>query len=71
MGAGTARLGEATLGPVTAGQRQGITGLLLRTATGTVPRGTRRLAVTITMARASGTYNDGMADNLELVLTKR
>jgi hypothetical protein len=71
MSEGSERLAEATLGPVTSALRQGKTGLLQRTTTGTVPKGARRAVVTVTMSRDSGSYNDGYADNLELVLTKR
>jgi hypothetical protein len=64
-----AALGTATIGPVYASERASISGLLLRSATGLVPVGTRSAGVTLTMVRMSGTANDGYADNLSLVLS--
>jgi hypothetical protein len=57
------------LGPVTAQQRKNATELLLRTATGDVPAGTRSATVTLEMYRFEGTSNDGYTDNVSLVLT--
>ncbi len=62
-------LAAATIGPVTEPDRSGLTGLLLRSTTGSVPVGSRSVVVTVTMTRLQGTYNDGYADNLSLVLT--
>ncbi|MFA6900249.1 MAG: hypothetical protein WC256_08590 [Desulfurivibrionaceae bacterium] len=62
-------LGATSLGPVTPADRQNTTGLLQRSTTGAPPVGTRSAQVTMTMTRVSGSYNDGYADNIELVLT--
>jgi uncharacterized protein (TIGR03382 family) len=67
--AASTTLGTATIGPVTAADRGSATGMLLRTAAGTVPAGTRQALITLTLTRVSGTYNDGYADNLSLVLS--
>lgn len=61
-------LGQAQIGPVAAEDRQGATGLLQRTANGKVPKGTRKIVVTLTITRTEGTANDGYADNLSLTL---
>ncbi|SVE53998.1 uncharacterized protein METZ01_LOCUS506852, partial [marine metagenome] len=61
-------LDNASIGPVTAAERNYITALMEQTATGSVPMGTRKISVRIDAAWASG-YNDGYADNLSLVLT--
>jgi hypothetical protein len=64
-----AALGTASIGPVTAEDRNNVTGLYLRTTTGSVPAGTRSIQVTLTMTRVTGDNNDGYADNLSLVLS--
>ena len=56
------------LGPVTAQQRMNMTELLLRSAMGTVPAGTRSASVTLQMYRFEGKSNDGYIDNVSLVL---
>jgi hypothetical protein len=61
-------LGQAQIGPVLAADRSDLTELILRTAQGKVPTGTRKILVTLTMTRVSGAANDGYADNLSLVL---
>jgi hypothetical protein len=61
-------LGQATLGPVLAGERDKHTGTFLRQADGTVPPGTRQIAVHLEMTRTSCEYNDGYADDLGLSL---
>jgi hypothetical protein len=61
-------LGAAQIGPVTPADRKGITGLLLRTAKGSVPAHATSATVVITATRLEGEYNDGYADNLSLVL---
>ncbi|MGI8553396.1 MAG: hypothetical protein ACR2PL_21830, partial [Dehalococcoidia bacterium] len=58
-----------TIGPVTATDRQGTTGLLPRQAFGFLLGGTRQIRVVLSMTRVSGDYNDGYADSLSLVLT--
>jgi len=60
------QLGETTIGPVTAAERDDHTGTFLRQTDGSVPVGTRQIAVQLQMTRSFGTYNDGYADNLEL-----
>jgi len=65
-----AALGGATLGPVTPAQRGNITGLLHRLKSGVVPKGASSAVITIVLTRTDGTYNDGAADNVSLVLTK-
>jgi hypothetical protein len=62
-------LGSSTIGPVTAANRANLTGLKLRKATGSVPVKTRRVLITLTLSRESGSYNDGYADNLSLKIT--
>jgi hypothetical protein len=56
------------VGGVTPGDRSNTTGLLSRTIQATVPTGTRKIALVLTMTRTDGTANDGYADNLSLVL---
>lgn len=68
LNAGAVSLGTATIGPVTNTDRGDATGLLSRSTTGTVPVGTRSLSVTLQMTRTNGSYNDGYADNLSLIL---
>jgi hypothetical protein len=66
---GTPR-GVVVLGPVTASERGSATGLLERTARGTVPPGSRTAVVTLLMTRSgSGTSNDGYADNISFTVT--
>ena len=62
-------LGSRRIGGVTPQARSDQTGLLLRAATGYVPPGTRSINVVLTMVRLDGSYNDGYADNLSLVLS--
>lgn len=59
---------SVVLGPVKAADRGGATGLVFRTASGFVPAGTRTIEVEVLFRRASGTNNDGCADNLSLTL---
>lgn len=61
-------LGQAQIGPVMAADRNNATGLLPRTTQGKVPSSTRKILVTLTMTRVSGSANDGYADNLSLTL---
>lgn len=61
-------LGSVTLGPVTEPERSGVTGLLFRSTSGFVPIGARTADVQLNMTRLQGSYNDGYADNLSLVL---
>lgn len=57
-----------TIGPVIATDRTNLTGLLLRQNSAVIPNGTRKLAALLTMTRTDGSYNDGYADNLSLIL---
>jgi hypothetical protein len=63
-------LGTTTLAGPTASERNNVTGLFQRVGKGSVPAGTRKVLVVITMTRAGGDYNDGYADALSLVLKK-
>lgn len=60
---------SAILGPVTAAQRNDVTGLLLQATGGTVPRGARKAFVQLSLFPTTGAYNDGFADNLILKIT--
>ncbi|WP_254550442.1 hypothetical protein [Catellatospora tritici] len=62
-------LATVVLGPVTATQRGNATALLQRTATGTVPVGSRTAQVELLFTRSGGTSNDGYADSLSLTVT--
>ena len=68
LGAGNAVLTTLSIGPVTPGQRHNITELLHLIATTTVPAGTSSARITLTFNWAAGGDNDGLADNLSLVL---
>lgn len=61
-------LGNTSIGPVTNSDRNNLTALMLNSTTGFIPTGTRFLDVSLTMTRLDGSYNDGYADNLSLVL---
>jgi|ERR1022692_122910 hypothetical protein len=61
-------VGSVRLGPVTEAQRKGVSELLFRSVKGKVPSATRKLKIELIMVRASGSDNDGLADNLSLVL---
>lgn len=65
-----AELGTTALQTVTATDRGNATGLLKRRAVATVPSGTRSARVVVTMTRMAGSYNDGYADSLSLILAK-
>jgi hypothetical protein len=45
-----------------------VTALVARSASGTVPAGTRQISVRIDAVREEGSYNDGYIDNVSLVL---
>jgi hypothetical protein len=62
-------LGTAAIGPVSAADRANLTALLFRSASGSVPVGTRFVDIALNMTRTEGAYNDGYADNLSLVLS--
>ena len=57
-----------TLGSVTREDRESVTGLLQRIATGVVPVGADAVQFRLRMTRRDGSYNDGYADNLSFVL---
>ena len=63
-------IGSDSIGPVTPAERAFQTGLLLRSASGTVPFGTRFIEVRISMSSLvlSGSRNDGYVDEASLVL---
>ena len=61
-------LGTATIGPVLAADRGGVSELVERSTSGNVPTGTRKMLVTVTFTRTDGAYNDGALDNLSFVL---
>jgi hypothetical protein len=62
-------LGTVRIGPVTAAQRHDVSELLYRGVGGKVPPGTRQVVLTLLFILKVGGDNDGMADNLSLVLT--
>lgn len=68
LSASGASLGTVKLAPVTAAERGGKTGLLRRSASGTVPARAVTAQVTLIVTRVAGKNNDGYADNLRLVL---
>jgi Phosphoesterase family/Putative Ig domain len=61
-------LGTAQIGPELAADRNNVTGMLQRSATGMLPVGTRSVSLLVTATRVAGSSNDGYADNLSLVL---
>ncbi|HXM56726.1 MAG TPA: hypothetical protein VOB72_15115, partial [Candidatus Dormibacteraeota bacterium] len=61
-------LATASLPVVLDSDRGGKTALLLRSANGGVPAGTRRIKVDVEMIRKAGSANDGYVDDLSLVL---
>jgi len=69
LGASGQLLGSLTIGPVTEYQRFGASELLLRSATSAVPKGSASAKLNLVMTRYYGSYNDGLADNLSLVLS--
>lgn len=60
-------LSSASIGPVMDADRKGETCLVERTTDGTVPAGTVKITVTLTMTKTDGSDNDGSADNLSLI----
>jgi hypothetical protein len=60
-----------SLGPVTAAERKNVTGLLGVSRIGDVPKGARSAVVSIVLTRLDGEYNDGAADDVSLVLSKK
>ncbi|MBI4893569.1 MAG: hypothetical protein HY821_23315, partial [Acidobacteria bacterium] len=70
LGAGGNSLGSAWIGPVLAADRNSTTSLILKSASGTVPSGTRSVRIELLFTRAQGSYNDGYADNHSLILPR-
>lgn len=64
-------LGGTSLGPVTPAQRDGVTGLLARGHSGTVPMRAAKAVVSLVLTRTDGTYNDGSIDSVSLILSPR
>jgi len=62
-------LSSAHIGPVTEAQRDSVSELLHKAVTGEFPPSTRTVQVELVFVRDSGSDNDGMADNLSLVLS--
>lgn len=67
--AALATLGGAQIGPVSATDRNSGSALLRRVALGGVPIGTRSILMRLVCIRLAGSYNDGYADSLTLVLS--
>jgi hypothetical protein len=59
----------AQLAGVTASTRNSKTGFVAKSATGSVPAGTRTISVLLQFNNTSGSYNVGYADNLSLTLS--
>lgn len=59
-------LWTVAIGPVTAADRDNVTGLRFRGAAGDVPGGTAKVIVTVTLTRFGGDYNNAFVDALEL-----
>jgi hypothetical protein len=64
-------LAKAAVGPMLAAARKNATGLFEKDAAGTVPAKTHSVRVTITLTRVTGAYNDGSADDLSLIFSKK
>lgn len=63
--------GQISIGPVTLTDRNYDTQLLLRSTTGLLPPGTRKVEVLVIVTRVNGTYNDGLVDCVSLILAPR
>jgi hypothetical protein len=63
----TSVIGSASIGPITESDRGGVTGLLFRTTSGTIPVGTTSINFDLVSTRFQGSYDDGYADNLSFV----
>ena len=68
LGAAGQQLGDLTIGPVTAEDRNNTTALLQRTGTTQLLQGTRAIRVTMTATKFAGAYNDAYLDNISLSL---
>jgi len=54
------------IAPVTVADRDSLTALLPRLVHGFVPKGTRRMEVTVVFTRVDGSYNNAYVDNVEV-----
>ncbi|NUP48385.1 MAG: hypothetical protein HOW97_13915 [Catenulispora sp.] len=68
LNASGAAVGTAAVGPVTSTDRGGVTEFLRRTATGTLPAGTRSVKVDLGFTWTAGDTTDGYADDLSLTV---
>lgn len=62
-------VGVASIGPVTESMRHDVTELLEEHLTKNVPVGTRSVVMDLLMTWTGGSDNDGLADDLSLILT--
>ncbi len=63
------KVGNTTiLGPVLASDRGNVTSLVFRQTNGLVPVGARSIIVTVIMTCTNPIYDDGLADNIAVVL---
>lgn len=63
-------LGALGIGPVNSRDREATTRMIFAEESSRVPPGTRDIEVTLRITRFSGTYNDGAADSLRLILVE-
>ena len=63
-------ISSTVIGNLLAFDRGYVTGLWARSANGTIPVGTRSIEFDLAMLWASGSYNDGYADNLSFIATQ-
>ena len=61
--------GSLNVGPVLSGDRTNVTGFVYRQGTARLPTGTRAIRCQVLMTRSAGSYNDGYADSLSLMLS--
>lgn len=71
MDASNNMLGSAKLGPILAKDRNSTTELASYSTNGTLPTGTGIIIVTVTMTKTEGGDNDGMADDISLILQQK
>ncbi|NQU49084.1 MAG: hypothetical protein HQ519_10590 [Planctomycetes bacterium] len=60
--------GTDQIGPVSSADRGGLTGLQQRSTTGVLPAGTRGVEVMLRFTRIEGSFNDGYADSIALLI---
>ncbi|HZP54019.1 alkaline phosphatase family protein [Actinocrinis sp.] len=68
LGAGGTSLGSASIAPVTNKNRNNTTELLYRSASGTLPVGTRSIKVDLAFTWTAGNTTDGYADDISLTI---